>query len=147
MAAVGGRILLANRYVCAYDPALCAHGLVVPETSDGRPTPVSCLLVPSRTPSLCPVACRATWQGYFAFCANYLRHRGQQGGRRSSLTLSPSSWRAQASPTRSEQPSLASVGSGMAAGAAFGQRGVRDVGAVQTSFNQMLTKCVTLMYI
>ena len=50
--------------------------------------------------------------------------------RRSSST--PSSWRAQASLTRPEEPSLASVGSGMAAGAAFGQRRVRDVGAVRS---------------
>ena len=46
---------------------------------------------------------------------NLRRHRRQQGGRRSSST--PSSWRAQpqASPTRPEQPSLASpsVGGGM----------------------------------
>ena len=67
-----------------------------------------------------------TVQAGLIFCvafrrANYLRHRGQQEGRRSSS--SPSSWRAQASPTRPEEPSLASVGSGMAAGAphsAFG---------------------------
>ena len=45
------------------------------------------------------------------------RHRGQQGCRRPSST--PSSWRAQALPTRPEQPSLASVGGGIAAGAAF----------------------------
>ena len=32
-------------------------------------------------------------------------------------TTAPLSWRAQASPTRPEQPSLASVGGGMAAGA------------------------------
>ena len=49
--------------------------------------------------------------------ANLRRHRRQQDGRRSSSA--PSSWRAQASPTRPEQPSLASVGGGMAAGAAF----------------------------
>ena len=36
------------------------------------------------------------------------------------------------SPTRPEEPSLALVGSGMAAGAAFGQRRVRDVGAVRS---------------
>ena len=42
---------------------------------------------------------------------------------------------------RPEQPSLASVGSGMSAGAAFGQRRVRDVRAVQTSFNQMSREC------
>ena len=42
---------------------------------------------------------------------------GSIGGRR--LSTPPSSWRAQASPTRPEQPSLASVGSGMAAVAAF----------------------------
>ena len=35
LSAVGGRILLADRDAGAYDPALCAHGLVVPETSDG----------------------------------------------------------------------------------------------------------------
>ena len=48
------------------------------------------------------------------------RHRGQQGFRRSSTRRRPTpSWRAQALPTRPEQPSLASVGGGMAAGAAF----------------------------
>ena len=48
--------------------------------------------------------------GSFAFrCANYLRHRGQQGGRRSSSSpSSQSSWRAQASSTRPQEPSLAS---------------------------------------
>ena len=53
LSAVGGRILLADRYACANDPALCAHGLVVPETSGGRTqwhrlsAPDTCLLVPS----------------------------------------------------------------------------------------------------
>ena len=37
-----------------------------------------------------------------------------------------SSWRAQASPIRPEQPSLASVGGGMAAGAAFAHPRVRE---------------------
>ena len=53
LSAVGGRILLADRYACANDPALCAHGLVVPETSGGRTqwhqlsAADTCLLVPS----------------------------------------------------------------------------------------------------
>ena len=39
---------------------------------------------------------------------------------------STSSWRVQASPTRPEQPSLASVRSSMAAGAAFAHPPVRE---------------------
>ena len=43
------------------------------------------------------------------------------------LHQAPSSWRAQASPIRPEQPSLASVGGGMAAaGAAFAHPRVRE---------------------
>ena len=65
------------------------------------------------------------WQGSGALrSANLRRHRRQQGGRRSSST--PSSWRAQASPTRPEQPSLASVGGGMAAEAAIGTSRAAD---------------------
>ena len=44
---------------------------------------------------------------------------------------------AAASHTRPEEPSLASVGGGMVAGAAFGHARVRDVGAVRISLNQM----------
>ena len=63
-------------------------------------------------------------------CANLQRHRRQQGCRR--LSSTPSSWRAQALPTRPVQPSLASVGGGMAAGAAFAHPRAADVGSVRS---------------
>ena len=68
-------------------------------------------------------------------CAKLQRHRRQQGDGRSSTT--PSSWRAQASPTRPEQPSLASVGDGMAAGAAFAHPRAADARVRPISFNHM----------
>ena len=65
------------------------------------------------------------WQGSTALRLRKLRrHRGQQGCRRSSST--PSSWRAQMLHTRPEEPSLASVGGGMAAGAAFAHSRAAD---------------------
>ena len=64
-----------------------------------------------------------------------LRHRGQQGYRRSSST--PSSLHAEVSPTRPEEPSLASVGSGMAAGAAFGHPRVRGARVRPNFFNHI----------
>ena len=71
------------------------------------------------------------------------RHRRQQGCRRSSST--PSSWHAEVSPTRPEEPSLASVGSGMAAGAAFGHPRVRDARVRPNS--KLVQPYVTQMYI
>ena len=60
---------------------------------------------------------------------------GASCGRRSSST--PSSWRAQASPTRPEQPSLASVGGGMAAGAAFAHPRAANARVRPNFFNHM----------
>ena len=56
-------------------------------------------------------------------------------GRRRRST--PSSWRAQASPTRPAQPSLASVGCGMAAGAAFAHPRAADAPVRPNFFNHM----------
>ena len=61
--------------------------------------------------------------------------RRRQGCRRSSSTTS--SWREQASPTRPEQPSLASVGGGMAAGAAFAHPRAADARVRPKCFNHM----------
>ena len=59
----------------------------------------------------------------------HLRHPVEDGRRPSTP---PSSWRAQASPTRPGQPSLASVGSGMAAGAASRTLHCANLGAVRS---------------
>ena len=59
-------------------------------------------------------------------CANYLRHRGQQGCRRSLST--PSSWRVQASPTRPEEPSLALVGRAQGHGRRYRIRAASSAG-------------------
>ena len=70
----------------------------------------------------------------FAFALHATpRLRGAEDYRRPSTP--PSSWRAQASHPQGQGSPLwpqSSVGSGMAAGAAFGQRRVRDVGAVRS---------------
>jgi len=82
------------------------------------------------------------WQGSIHNCFPlrklFASSCGQQGGRRSTTT--PSSWRAQgpqASPTRPGQPSLASVGSGRAAGAAFAHPPVREPRGRPIFFSQM----------
>ena len=72
-------------------------------------------------------------------CRKTQRHRGQQGCRRSAST--PSSWHAEVSPTRPEEPSLASVGSGMAAGAAFGHPRVCGARVRPIFLNHMHRKC------
>ena len=65
--------------------------------------------------------------------------KGIYGGRRPSTP--PSSWRAQASPTRPEQPSLASVGCGMAAGAAFAHPRAADARVRPNFLTHLYRKC------
>ena len=134
LSAVGGRILLANRYACAYDPALCAHGLVVPETSVGRTqwhrlsAADTCLLVPSGLQShgrdlllsaaqtICVIVDSKVVVGRRRRRrAGVHRHR-PQGRLAARLKYGT---RHTSSVQRSPLSSLASVGSGMAAGAAF----------------------------